>query len=231
MADGNAFEKLHVEPTKKSDLDGLLEHFNLPPKAVKFIRKNKKAIISAIVIAVVVALSLSVYDVFRKKKINNSSTSLAIAMKTPESSRQSALQKVVEDYSGTDSARWARVGLAHIDLKNGKFKAAAEQYSKIKEEISPSDPLYGLVSFGMAQAQEAGKEYDSALGGYQALAKMDGYRGIGLLGMARIYEMKGESDKALSTYEQYMATLEGENPNDPERAFVAEKIGRLKVKP
>jgi hypothetical protein len=59
---------------------------------------------------------------------------------------------------------------------------------------------------------------------------MDGYRGLGLLGMARIYEIKGKTDKALSVYEQYMGTIAGENPNDPERAFVAEKIGRLKAK-
>jgi len=231
MAGGNAFEKLHVEPSEKSNIEGLLEHFNLPPKAIKFLRKYKKIIISAIVIIVVVAISWAVYDTFKQKKINNSSSSLSVAMQTPEASRQAALIKVVEDYSGTDSARWARIGLAHIDLKNGKFNAAADQYDKIKEEISPSDPLYGLVSFGQAQALEASKKYDGAFSGYEALSKIVGYQGIGLLGMARIYEMKGESDKALAIYEQYLATPEGQNPSDPERAFVAEKIGRLKAEP
>ncbi len=231
MAAGNAFEKIHGEAKNESDLVGLLEHLNLPPKVIKFIKKNVKIILSIVCIAVLVAISLTVYDVLLQKKINNSSSSLAIAMKMPGDSRHAALEKVVEEFSDTDSARWARVELAHIDMKNGKFTAAAGQYAQIKKEINPLNPLYGLVTFGMAQAQEAGKQYDAAFDDYQSLAKLEGYRGIGLLGMARIYEIKGKSDKALSVYEQYMATNEGENPNDPEKAFVAEKIGRLKAKP
>ncbi len=231
MAGENAFQKLHVEPNKNGDIEGLLEHFNLPPKAIKFLRKNKKIIISVIVLLVVIAVSWSVYDVVRTKKVNSSSASLAIAMKEAGSAKQTALQKVISQFPDTDAARWARVEMAHSDLKNGKYKAAAEQYGKIKEEIKPTNPLFGLVLFGSAQAQEAGKEYDGAFAGYQALAKVEGYQGLGLLGMARIYEAKGESGKALSVYEQYMATSEGSNPNDPMRAFVSEKIGRLKAKP
>lgn len=230
MAGGNAFEKLHGESSEKGNLEEILEHLSIPPKAVKFIQKNKKIILSAVILVIIAALFWSVYDVYRKNKINNSSSALASAVRMPESSRQSALKKVVKQYSDTDSARWARIELAHIDLQNGKFQAAADQYTKIRDEISPSNPMYGLVTFGMAQALEAGKHYDGASNGYQSLSKIEGYQGLGLLGMARIYELKGESDQALSVYEQYMATLEGENTNDPERAFVAEKIGRLKAR-
>ncbi len=231
MAGENVFKRLHADSDKDEDLVGLMEHLNLPPKVIKFIRENKKIIISAIVLLVAVALCWSIYDVIRKEKINSASSSLAIALRAPESSRQPVLQKVITDYPGTTSARWARVELANIDLKNGKFKAAAEQYGKIKREIEPANPIFGLVCYGLAQAREAGKEYDLAFNEYQGLSKIDGYQGIGFLGMARIYEIKGEKDKALSVYQQYMATVAGQNTNDPERAFVSEKIGRLKTRP
>jgi predicted negative regulator of RcsB-dependent stress response len=230
MAGGNAYEKLHVEAGQKGDFVNMLEHLNLPPKVVKFLKKNLRTIIIAILVIVVCSLAWAVYNVYKEKKINNSSSSLASALREPDATRQSALQKVVAQFPDTDSARWARAGLAHIDLKNGKFKNAAEQYEKIKAEIKPSNPLYYLVSYGLAQAQEAAGEYDESLKGYQALSETDGYRGIGLLGMARIYEIKGKPNQALSAYEQYMATQDGGNTNDPERAIVSEKIGRLKAK-
>ena len=118
-----------------------------------------------------------------------------------------------------------------IPLQKGAFKAAAEKYAEIREKIKATDPLFALVSFGIAQAEEAGKDYDRAFGDYSALSKIEGYQPVGLLGMARIHEIKGEKEKALSVYEQYMATFIGENRNDPEKAFISEKIGRLKAMP
>lgn len=230
MASDNVFKKLHQETEKKSDFEEMLEHLDLPPKVAKFINKYKFHFLSVLALVLIVVLSWSIYDVVKDHRINNSSALLASAMQQPESKRGAILQKVVSEYSGTPSARWAMVTLAHIDLKNGKFKVAASEYGKIKNELDPTNPLFALVSFGMAQAQEAGKEYDQAFNGYQALSKISGYQGIGLLGMARIDEIQGKKENALSTYEQYLATPEGQNPKDPERAFVIEKIGRLKAK-
>ena len=231
MADETPFNKLHVEPSVKGDLTGLLEQFNLPPNAVKFIRKNLKTIYAVLALAVIAILSWSAYDAYHQIRINVSSSALSNALKEPVTARQAALQKVITDFSGTSSARWARVELAHIDMKNANFKAAAEKYTGVRGEIKSTDPLFGLVSFGIAQAKEAEKDYDHAFSEYVTLSKIEGYQPVGLSGMARIHEMKGEKEKALSVYEQYMATFAGEDRNDPERAFIAEKIGRLKAIP
>jgi predicted negative regulator of RcsB-dependent stress response len=231
MADESPFNKLHVEPSIKGDLTGLLEQFNLPPHIVKFIRKNLKIINTTLALVVIAALCWSAYDVYSRKRIDASSSALSTAKKAPEAVRPTALQKVIADYSDTSSARWAKVELAHIDMKNADFKSAAEKYTGIRQKVKPKDPLYGLLSFGIAQADEAGKEYDLAFGEYQALSKIEGYQSLGLLGMARIHEIKGETDKALAVYEQYMATFVGQDRADPERAFISEKIGRLKAMP
>ncbi len=229
MADETPFNKLHVEPSVKGDLTGLLEQFNLPPNVIKFIRKNLKVIYVVLALIVIAILSWSAYDAYIQKRINMSSSALTNALKEPAAVRPAALQKVLADYSGMSSARWAKVELAHIDMKNGNFKAAAEKYTDIRREIKQTDPLFGLVSFGTAQAKEAEKDYDRAFDEYTALSKIEGYQPVGLLGMARIHEIKGEQEKALSVYEQYMATFVGDDRNDPEKAFISEKIGRLKA--
>ena len=231
MADETPFNKLHVEPNKNGDLVGLLEQINLPPKAIKFIRENLKAIYAVLVLAVLVVLSWSAYDAYQQKKINTSSSALTNALKESVTARPAALEKVASDFSGTSSARWARVELAHMDMQKGDFKAAAENYAAIRKSIKSTNPLFALVSFGIAQAEEAGKDYDRAFGEYNALSKIEGYQPEGLLGMARIHEIKGEKEKALSVYEQYMATFVGDNRNDPEKAFISEKISRLKAMP
>jgi predicted negative regulator of RcsB-dependent stress response len=229
MDSESPFDKLHVEPSAKGDLTGLLEQFNLPPNVIKFIRKNLKIINAAIALVVIAILSWSAYDAYRQKKIDTSSSALSVAMKEPEVARPAALQKVIADFADTSSSRWAKVELAHIDMKNGNFKAAVEKYAGIREKIKPQDPLFGLVSFGAAQAEEAGKEYDRAFREYQALSKIEGYQSIGLLGMGRIHEIRGETEKALSVYEQYMTTFVGQDQSAPEKEFISAKIGRLKA--
>ena len=231
MADETPFNKLHVEPSLKGDITGLLEQLNLPPKAVTFIQKNIKIIYAVSALIVIFAVSWSAYDAYHQKMINRSSSALAMAMKGPLTERPAALQKVITDFSGTSSALWAQVELAHITMSGGDFKAAAEKYTAIREKIKTPNPLFALVTFGLAQAQEAGKEFDQALTEYQSLSKIEGYQSLGLLGMGRLHEIKGEKEKALSDYEQYMSTFVGDNRNDPEKVLISEKIGRLKATP
>jgi predicted negative regulator of RcsB-dependent stress response len=231
MADDSPFNKLHVEPSTKGDLTGLLEQFNLPPKVITFIRKNLKVIYGVLALIVVLTLSGSAYNAYRQKRIDAGSSALSMALKAAEAERPALLQKITTDYSDSSSADWAIIELAHIDMKKGDYKKAAEKYSSIRKKIKPRNPLFGLVSFGVAQAEEAANEYDHAFGEYQALSVIDGYKSMGLLGMGRIHEMKGETEKALTVYEQYMASLVGQDQGDPEKAFISAKIGRLKAMP
>ena len=231
MSDETPFNKLHVEPSLKGDVGGLLEQLNLPPKVVKFIQNNIRIIAIIFALVAIIAVSWSVYDVQALKKTNQSSSALAKAMKNPLTTREAALQKVIADFSGTSSALWAQVELAHIEMAGGNFKTAAEKFTAVREKITESDPLFALATFGLAQAEEAAKDYDRALAEYQSLAKIEGYQPLGLLGMGRIHEIKGEKEKALSDYEQYMSTFVGDNRNDPEKVLVTEKIGRLKAMP
>ena len=87
MADETPFNKLHVEPSVKGDLTGLLEQFNLPPNVIKFIRKNLKVIYVVLALMVIAILSWSAYDAYIQKRINMSSSALTNALKEPAAVR------------------------------------------------------------------------------------------------------------------------------------------------
>ena len=62
MAGQSAFDKQQIQERSHSEGSGLLEHLNLPPAVIRFIRKNKKNLqIGAAVIGVLV-ISLTAYS-------------------------------------------------------------------------------------------------------------------------------------------------------------------------
>lgn len=230
MAGESAFNKRHVEASTLSDVEGLLEHLNLPPAAISYIRKNKRMvqIVIAVVIAAIVAWSL--YGSYREKRIERASSALAVALEKGPAEKAAALEKVFADFAGTSSALWAKVELAHLDMQNGKFAEAAGKFSKIKEDLDAADPLYALTVFGIAQAQEANHDYQEATATYGLLKDIEGYQLIAHTGIARIQETQGETAKAIETLNKYLASLDGTPAVDANKKFVEEKLARLKVR-
>ncbi len=229
MAGQSAFDKQQIQESSHSDGSGLLEHLNLPPAVIRFIKKNKKNLqIGAAVIGVLV-ISVTAYSSYRSNRIQKASAALAVAMQTAEPERHKGLVGVAADFSGTPSAHWANAELAHELMKEGKFKEAAEQYGTVRKKISDSNPLYALLTFGLAQANEGAALYDAAALEYKALQKIEGYEGQGFTGLARMYESQGKGKQALAVYEEYLATFTGQNQNDPAKIAVDEKVARLKA--
>jgi tetratricopeptide (TPR) repeat protein len=99
----------------------------------------------------------------------------------------------------------------------------------VRKNKRDSDPLFALLTFGLAQANEAAGLFDPAILEYKALQKIEGYEGEGFTGLARIYETQGNMKQALAVYEEYLATFSGQNINDPAKVAVDEKVARLKV--
>ena len=228
MAGESAFDKRHVEPSTLDNVEGLLEHLNLPPAAISYIRKNKTMlqIVIGLVISTVVVWSL--YGSYREQRIEKASSALAMALKANPAEKSASLQKVVADFSGTSSAIWAKVELAHLDMQNTKFTDAEQKYATINNDLDKEDPLYALTLFGIAQAQEANHDYKKAADTYGKLKDIGGYQTIGYTGMARIQETEGETAKAIETLNGYLATLNTETAG-ADTTFIEEKIARLKV--
>jgi predicted negative regulator of RcsB-dependent stress response len=230
MAGESAFDKRHVEASALSDVEGLLEHLNLPPAVIKYIRTHKKKLQIAAALFLVMIVALAVYDSYRGKRIEEAASALAVALQKGPEEKGGALAKVASDFSGTTSALWAGVELAHLDMQTGKFAEAADKYQKIRNDLDKSDPLYALTMFGVAQAREANHDYPEAFATYQEIKNIDGYQVIGYTGMARIQETQGKVDSALETLNEFLTTMADKPATDPGKQFVEEKISRLKAR-
>lgn len=226
----SAFNKRLTEETTMDQVEGLLEHFNLPPKVIDFIRGNKRMLQALIALIVIAVVAWSFYGTYRKRIVEESASALAIAMKNDIGVRADALEAVANKYSNTTSAIWARVELAHLDMKNSAFSEAAMKYKAVLESIKKSNPLYPLILFGSAQALESDGKYQEAATQYDLLKEINGYTQISYTGLGRIEEMQGNLDKAIATYNNFLLTVGDDPAMAQARTQFEERIARLKAK-
>ncbi len=229
MAEKSAFEKIHVDEREKADLGGVLEQLNLPPSAVEFVRTHQRSIFIVLGIIAITVVVWSLYGSYVDKRHRAANSALAAAQDLQGEEKVAALAEVAQEYDGTDSARWSQIELARHALQNNEKAEARQQYESIRQSLDEDDSLFPLVSFGIAQTEEAMENYHEALGEYQLLKNTAGYEAIGYKGVARIYEIQGKIDQAINQYEQYLGTLRADAAGDGESAYIQEKLNRLKA--
>ncbi|SHO50113.1 tetratricopeptide repeat protein [Desulfopila aestuarii] len=230
MSGESAFEKRYVDPKDQSKIEGILELFNLPPKVIAFLRNYKRPIQVGLVVVTLVVVAGSLYKSYRERQIEDGASALALALQETGSAQADALNNVAEKYISTPSGRWAKVELAHMAMAERKFADASIAYGAIHKELKKSNPLFPLTLYGMAQAEEAQGNGDAAYAYFDELKDVPGYELTGYTGMARILEAKGELDKALGIYGQYVAVLGVAPENAGQKALVDAKIARLKAR-
>jgi predicted negative regulator of RcsB-dependent stress response len=230
MASESAFNKRLTEETGMEKVEGLLEHLNLPPKAIDFIRKNQRLLQIALAVVVVVVVSLSLYNSYRKGVVEDAASALSSALQNKGEERTRSLSQIAKNYGNTTSAQWAKIELAHLDMKDGEYSAAAEKYIAELNNLKESDPLYALLLFGAGQALEAGKKYSSAEEQYDLLKELKGYEHLGYVGLARIQEIQGNLEKANLLYNNYLLNI-GDDPSSAQaRTDIEARIARIKAK-
>lgn len=227
MAKEDIFEKEWVDERDKNNLEGLLEQLNLPPAAVKFVRENKRlvqAVLAGLVIAVV---AWALYSSYRDNQIQKSTEALFAAQELSGQEMLDKLAEVDQQFGGTDAALWARIAIAQELMKSAQMSEAQQKLKEIRDDLKSSSLLWPLVTVGLAQAAEAEGDYQVAEAEYSALMEVEGYKDIGFLGSARIFELQGNREQALELYEKYLAELA--QAAALQRVMVEEKIARLKA--
>lgn len=228
-ASESAFNKRLAPETTADKVEGLLEHFNLPPKVITFIRAHLRQIQIALVLVIITVVTWSLYGSYRERITEEASSALSSAMAEKDDVRANALRAVVEKYGSTSSAIWARVELAHLDMKNGAFRESSEKYSAILTDVDLSNPLYPLVLFSLAQALEQDGQYDKASSRYDQLKEFKGFEYIGFSGMGRLEEAQGKIDKAIAIYNNFVL-FAGDDPSLSQSLMeIDSKIARLKA--
>ncbi len=229
MAGESAFDKKLSAETNMDKVEGLLEHFNLPPKVIDFIRINQRIIQLAITVVVIGVVVWSLYGSYRERIREEASSALSVALQSDQAARADALRAVAEKYGSTSSALWARVELAHLDMQKGLFDEASKQYQAILSDVKTSTPLYPLIIFSLGQSLEGAKRYQEAFNQYDLLKDIKGFEQMAYTGMGRIEEAQGNNDKAIAIYNNFLLSL-GDDPAYAQvQAEINAKIARLKA--
>jgi predicted negative regulator of RcsB-dependent stress response len=229
MAEQNAFDKLHVDEREKADLGGVLDQLNLPPSFVEFIKKNQKIISITLGIISVAVIVWALYGSYAEKKMEESNAALVSAQQLSDGEYVTALQNIIQSYSGTDAATWAQVKLGRYYIEQEAYDKALLQYTTARSTVNDKNSLSMLLTSGIAQVQEALENYEEAIHEYNSLKKIPGYESIAYSGVARIHEIQGDLATAIHEYEQYLGTMTGTPATNPEKAYILEKISNLKA--
>ncbi len=229
MGSESAFNKRLTAETNMDKVEGLLEHLNLPPKVIDFIRINQRLIQIGIAIIVIGVVFWSLYGSYRERIKEEASIALSVALQVDQAKKAEALQSVIKKYGSTSSALWASVELAHLDMKNSSFADASKKYQAILADVKKSNPLYPLVLFDLAQSLEADKQYQEAATQYNILKDIKGYERIAYMGMGRIEEAQGNIEKAITLYNNFLLYMGDDPAFSQDRMEINAKIAHLKA--
>lgn len=213
MSIESAYNKRLGPESAVDKVEAILEHMNVPQPAIQYISRNARVIKWLLILLVVIIISFSLWRSSHQRHIQNAASALAVATSGVEDQqRQEALEKIIEEHGSTSAATWAKVELARLSMTQGNFKDAADRFGALRDEISESNPLYGLLLYGEAQALEGAKDYAESTSLYRELQNIVGYEFIGFYGEGRILEEQGQTERALAIYNDYVVTA-GDDPN------------------
>lgn len=228
MAEQSAFDPKNIQLQTLGPPPGLLEQFNLPPRMIKFIRRNQRTIWMAVIGCVSLAVAISAYTSYRHYRAGKAVSALDAALIAPQE-RRPLLAKVVEKYGNTPSGRWARIELAFFDEKAGQAVQAITELAAVNATLAPQDPLKPLILTKLGALHENQKQFDQALLIYGDLAVVEGFAAEATRALGRVNEQLGRSAEALALYRKYLEMTKPEKAQaDPVREMVQSRINLLK---
>jgi len=118
-----------------------------------------------------------------------------------------ALDELNKKWSGSDVARDSLVFRAGILFDLGRYPEATDTYRKFLDQLKNKDvPLAALAKEGIGLSLEAQGKLDEALTAYTQLEPSSGdfYKDRAMYAQARIYQKKGDKEKAKSIYQQIL---------------------------
>jgi predicted negative regulator of RcsB-dependent stress response len=230
MAEQSAFDPKKIELQHLGPAMGLLEQFNLPPKAITFIRKNQQAIWVTVSACVILAIAISAFISYRDYRASQAASALDAALGAKQD-KQQMLEKVIQEYGSTTAALWAQIELAFLEDKDGQRPKAITRMAEINGRLSATSPLKPLLLTKLAGLYENEQQFDKALAFYNELAAMEGFASEAFRSMGRVNEQLGKKDEAAAMYNKYLESAgpqSGQGKADPVREMVQSRLNQLK---
>ncbi len=229
MSTESAFNKRLRPETTFDRIEGVLEHLNLPPGFVEFVRKHRRLVMFCVVTLLVAIIAGSLYTSYLEQQRNKAASALSAAEEKSGAEKLSALEKVAADFSATSSAVWAEIAVAQQQVKEGAFDKAVQQYDAIISKEGEKSPVWPLLVFGKAGALEGAKAWEQAIAEYTILQNIKGYETLGYSGVGRIYRQQGEAEKALAVYNNFLLKAGDESRLQADKRVMEAEIARIRM--
>jgi len=209
MSAQSLFSKKNIKSQQPGTSRGLLEELNLPPELISFIRKNSRNLQICLIVIAILAVGWVFYDYYSGIQEKKGASLLASGLQSESTEqRVQILDNVIKEYGRTDAALWARIELAHLDYKEGRYEAAAAKYSEVLDGLSTDNPLAPLTRLNLAQSYEQAGQLDQAIAQYNTLKNNTGFSNQSYLELARLYKAKNDPAQARTAYQQLLSGLE-----------------------
>ncbi len=229
MSTESAFNKRLRPETTFDRIEAMLEHLNMPPGFIEFIRKNRKIVTCCLVLLIVAIVAGSFYLSYVEERRDRAASALSIAEGKEGAERVVALEKVAADFSATSSALWAKIEIARQYMDEGKYEEAARRYGALIKKESQKNPVWPLLVFGKAEALEGAKQWDDAVAQYTVLQDIAGYEYLGYSGAGKIYRRQEKDKQALAVYNNFLLKAGDEPRFQQEKQAMEAEIARLKM--
>ncbi|MCL2789121.1 MAG: tetratricopeptide repeat protein [Desulfobulbus sp.] len=230
MADQNSIDQNAVKYQPLTPV-GLLEQFNLPRKAVLFIRRHQWLLGMAAVGVVLAILAGAGFSTWREYREEKAASALDAALVAKEENRK-LLEQVAQEYSSTASGLWARVELAFLEEKEGQRMQAINRLTEVNSGLSAKSPLKSLVLMKLAGLCENERQFDQAVALNIELAALDDhFAAVAYQSLGRLHEQQGKKEEAVAMYTKYLeltAIQTEATMADPMRVMVQSRLNQLK---
>lgn len=224
MDESNAFTKRHVEEVTAAKRT-LLDELNLPPAVKSYIQKNARFLQISFVLIVGTICAWNYYSYYTATNSDQAAQQLTQAMRITDVEQKAVtLEQIVADFSSTGSARWSQLTLAGDYVGQKQYGAAISTLQALNKDIARDNPLFPLLQQFSGISHELNGDLDAALGYYDTLSSLPGFSALGYIESGRIYELKGQGEKAKDVYEKANTS---NNVNPEQRAWVQERIKTL----
>lgn len=119
--------------------------------------------------------------------------------KEPTPAIFSQMQEMLSEFSEGPQKIQARLLLADIHFREGRYSEAETLYQDVIHKISPDDLKYNVAQSGLAYSLEGKKDYKRAIEIYKSI--IDRAQGFPLfytyVGLSRCHELSGDSKSAI----------------------------------
>ncbi len=232
MSEQNAFDRRPLDLPPIAEPQGLLEQFNLPPKAIDFLRTNSRIIWTVFGCVAVVVITVSLYGSYREYKTNQAASALDLALLDNEK-RLVKLQAVVTDYSSTPSADLAKIEMVKLYEEKKQYDSGVSLLNELNATVADDSPLKPLITYKLAALYEKQEQIEKAMGSYTVLSSMTEFEATAFKAMGMLAEKHGNREQAISYYKQYLGLFTetgNAQPSDPARMLIESRLHALEEK-